>query len=134
MEISQLEKSIANAAIGYGYTPLIASEEGLERAIKKYPTAWIQLPKVLYVEGREQGVICHKMTIALLDDYSAYSFEDKRDRLAQMEADMIDIAKRLSLEEGIVEIDSMSISPRITHTTRHGDIAQICEATIVSYF
>ncbi len=134
MDITQLEQSIARIVKQRGYAPLIISEEGLETEIKKFPTAWIQLPLVLYVEGREEGVIGHQITVALLDDYSAHSFEDKSNRLAAMNGDMVEIMRRLSLEEGIVEVEEMTITPRVTHTTRHGDIAQICKAEVVSYF
>ncbi|MFI3264001.1 MAG: hypothetical protein SNG38_00290 [Rikenellaceae bacterium] len=134
MDITQLEKNISRLAAKQGYHPLIVSEEGLEKEIKRYPVAWIQLPLVLYVEGRDEGVICHQITVALLDNYSRHSFEDKSNRLAQMQADMVDIMTRLSSCEGIVELDAMTITPRVTHTTRHGDVAQICQASVVSYF
>ncbi len=134
MDITQLEKNISRLASKRGYTPIIVSEEGLEKEIKRYPVAWIQLPLVLYVEGRDEGVICHSITVALLDDYSRHSFEDKRFRLAKMETDMIEIMTQLSRCEGVVELDEMTITPRVTHTTRHGDVAQICQASVVSYF
>ncbi|MFI3316591.1 MAG: hypothetical protein SNF93_03295 [Rikenellaceae bacterium] len=134
MEITKIENIIATNAQKSGYTPLIVSEEGLEKGITTFPTAWIQLPLVLSVEGRDQGVITHKITVALLDDYSAYSFEDKNSRLAEMQEDMLEIMTAISCQEGIVELNEVSVTPRLTHTTRHGDVAQICQAKIVSYF
>ncbi len=134
MDIAKIENTIASLSLEMGYTPLIISEEGLERAIKSFPTAWIQLPKVIYVEGREQGVIGHQITVALLDDYSAYSFEDKSCRLSKMQEDILEIMTSLSKCEGVVELEDITVTPRLTHTTRHGDIAQICQGKVVSYF
>ncbi|MFI3280611.1 MAG: hypothetical protein R3Y44_01425 [Rikenellaceae bacterium] len=134
MDISQLEKSIAQLSTERGYTPLIASEQELEGAQVRFPAAWIQLPMVLYVEGRDEGVICHKIVVGLLDDYSSYSFDDKSDRLNQMHDDALEIMTALSRVEGVVEINDLTITPRVTHLTRHGDVSQICQASVVSYF
>ncbi len=134
MDITNIEQAIASIASHYGYDSIISSEQELESAISTYPVAWIELPKVLYVEGRDQGVICHKVSVTLLDDYKAYSFEDKSVRLAQMQEDMIDIMREMSLAEGVVEVNGMSVTAKLYTTTRHGDIGQVCEASIISYF
>ncbi|MFR9503437.1 MAG: hypothetical protein SNH73_03165 [Rikenellaceae bacterium] len=134
MDITQIENTISALALAQGYSPLIASEQGLEKSITTFPTAWISLPKVLYVEGRDQGVICHKISLTLLEDYNAYSFEDKTIRLNEMQNDAIEIMTLLSKEEGVVEVSAMTITPRVVATTRHGDIAQLCEASVVTYF
>ncbi len=134
MNITQIENLLATAVKAMGYSPLMASEQTLDKEIKEFPTAWIQLPKVLYVEGRNQGIICHKIVVTLFDDFSAYSFSDKADRLGVMQEDALEIMKSVSRCEGVVEIDSLTVTPRIVSTTRHGDIAQLCEASIISYF
>ncbi|MFI3331897.1 MAG: hypothetical protein SNI51_00180 [Rikenellaceae bacterium] len=134
MDITHLEKLISKLACEHNYTPLVASEATLEASIKRYPTAWIQLPKVLYVEGRGEGQICHSITVNFLDDYSAYSFDDKAKRLAKMEEDVISIMTQLSCAEGVVEVNEMTVTPRLLPTTRHGDIAQTLVAKVVSYF
>ncbi|MFI3285027.1 MAG: hypothetical protein R3Y08_00065 [Rikenellaceae bacterium] len=134
MDITQIETLISDLATERKYHPIIASESTIEGAIETFPTAWIQLPKVLYVEGRGEGQICHSVIVNFLDNYNAYSFEDKAIRLKEMEADIIEIMTQLSSLEGIVEVDEMSITPRLLSTTRHGDIAQTLTAKIVSYF
>ncbi len=134
MDITQIELLLAHESAAKGYDPLIISEEGIDGAIRGFPTAWIQLPKVLYVEGREEGVICHKIVVTLLDDYNGYSIEQKGIRLKQMQEDALEIMQGVSLSDSVVEISSLTITPRIVTTTAHGDIAQLCEASIVTYF
>ncbi|MFR9523799.1 MAG: hypothetical protein SNH94_04420 [Rikenellaceae bacterium] len=134
MDITQLENSISALFRTKGYAPLIESEQGLEGAIHTFPTAWIQLPKVLYVEGRDQGVICHKVIVNLLDNYGDKSFEEKRLRLDDMHRDALEVMAQLSKAEGVVEIEDLTLTPRVTHLTRFGDVAQVCSASVVSYF
>ncbi len=134
MDITQIENLISKLSCERNYHPLIASETTLTGSIERFPTAWIQLPKVLYVEGREEGQICHSVTVNYLDNYSAYGFEDKARRLKVMEADVLAIMSELSLAEGVVEVAEMTITPRTLSTTRHGDIAQSVVAKVVSYF
>lgn len=134
MDITQIENLVSTLSATLGYTPLVASETGIERSISAYPTAWIQLPQVLYVEGRTEGIIGHKITIYLIDDLKGFSFEDQSTRLSEMQEDMIEIMTQLSSCDGIVEVSDMTITPKTIPTTRHDNIAQLCQATIVSYF
>ncbi len=134
MDIIDIERAIARIAQGRGYAPIVASEQEVERSIVTMPTAWIELPKVLYVEGRNEGIIGHKVYFTLLDNGGGYSSEEKVVRFNQMRDDTLEIMTQLSLEEGIVEIADMTSTPKAFTTTRHTDIGQKCEATVVSYF
>ncbi len=134
MDITQIENIISGLSSQAGYTPLLASEALVESSIEALPTAWIQLPKVLYVEGREQGIIGHQITITLIDDYKSHGFEDQAERLATMQVDMLEIMTQLSMSDGVVELTDMTITPRVYPTTRHDNIAQVCQATVVTYF
>ncbi len=134
MDITQIETLIAQITTALGYTPLIASEAGVSGSIKALPTAWIQLPKVLYVEGRDEGIIGHQITLTLIDDYRAFGFDKQSERLATMQEDALETMTRLSLCEGVVEVSEVTITPRVVPTTSHDNISQICTATVVSYF
>ncbi len=134
MDITQIETLISDLAEKRNYNSIIASETTVTGVIKAFPTAWIQLPKVLYVEGRDEGVVCHSVVVKYLDDYSAYSFDDKVKRFKEIETDIVEMMVELSSCEGVVEVGEMRITPRTMTTTKHGDIAQTLEAKIVSYF
>ncbi len=134
MDIIQIETIISQLVQQFGYSAVIASEQQLEESIEALPTAWIQLPTVSYVEGRDEGVIGHKITLRLIDDFRGYSFDDQAARLAEMQEHAIEIMTLLSSYDGVVEVSDMTVSPRAIPTTRHDNIAQICQATVVSYF
>ncbi len=134
MDITQLENLISELSTAQGYNPIIVSQWQEDAPIESFPVAWIKLPIVSYVEGRDEGIIGHHITVALLDDYSRKDAENKQSRLEKMREDMIEIMSLLSTHEDVVQICKMSITPRCIETTVHGDLAQICRATVESIF
>ncbi len=134
MNRTQIESAVSTLALRQGYTPLISSKSELEAQIVGYPLAWIEPLKMLSIEGRSRGTMRHSLTLTLLDDYLGKSPANRCERLTQLESDALDILTQLSLTEGVIEIESMTISPSLTATTRYGDIAQVCSAIVTTYF
>ncbi len=134
MDILQIEKLLSALASAKGYSAIIVSESNAEKSIEAMPAAMIYLPKVLWVEGRDEGLIGYQVNLSFADDCRAYSFSDQCDRLKQMEQDMIEVMTDITLQEGIVEVSKMSVTPRTYPTTRHDNVAVVCQATLVAYF
>ncbi len=134
MDITQIEILVAAAATAKGYSAQIASSQEIEGMIEVMPTAWIGLPTVLWVEGRDEGMIGHQVVVTLMDDYKRFNFNEQLARVNQMQEDILEIMTQISTNDGIVEVQNLTLTPRMIPTTHHDNIGCICSATIVSYF
>ncbi len=134
MEITQIENKLSALILAQGYTPVIMSEEGARSKTYHSPTALISLPKVLYIEGRGEGVICHSIEIIFIDNCSGYTTELKDSTIERIHADALEILTSLSLDKQILELTDITLRGRITASMHDGGIEHICKAKLVTNF
>ena len=117
----------------YGYSFHLNDESYLPVTISRYPAAFMLRPEFVKMEGRKHGRITYKVSLTLAQQGAKLSPQERSDKFAEMENQMIQLFVDLSREQRVAVVDNLSITTKDAVDT-HGAIAIEGKANVETIF
>ena len=125
--------AIEGLASKYGYSFQLNDELCYPATISRYPAAFMSRPKFEKMEGRQHGRITYNLSLILAQNGAKLSPQERSERFAEMEQEMMQLFVELSKEGCVAVVDNLSITPKEAVDT-HGAIAIEGRADVETIF
>ena len=116
-----------------GYSFRLDDESCYPVTISRYPAAFMSRPDFVKMEGRQHGRITYKVSLTLAQQGAKLSPQERSERFARMEQEMIELFVELSKESCVAVVENLSITPKEA-VDAHGAIAITGEAEVETIF
>lgn len=134
MNVKKLNSAIEQSATANGYHFHSAEERYIPQLTTAYPTLWLTPPTMKQMEGRTHGRITYSLTMHALDAAAKLPPEERNQRWAEMEGDLIGMFTQLSKEDFVVAIEHLTLRQSSHTLTSHGEVAVTATADVITFF
>lgn len=129
-----MKKAFSEAAGRYGYPFYCGDIAALPKDVRSFPAAWLELPRVQEVDGREHGRITYQVRLHLLRGVERHAPQQAGQVLQQMEREMLELFAGLSRAVEIIAVERLTVQPRYFGVSGKGDLAMTGDARVITWF
>ena len=128
-----LSSAIEGAVSSYEYKFEEVPKSLYPCIIRYYTAVTLIEPEFLRMEGRKHGKITYSVTLHLDRNGAKLSPEERKQTLATMEQELVDIFLRLSKHQRIAGVEDLIIEPQ-PQLDNHGALSLVATAEVVTVF
>lgn len=134
MNLKAIKEAFSAAADSFGYPFHYGDIAALPRTVRSFPAFWLELPRVLEVDGRTHGRITYQVRLHLLRGVERNDARQAEAALQQMEREVLEFFAELSYAEKIIAVERLTVQPRYFGISGKGDLAMTGDARVITWF
>lgn len=134
MNLKAIKAAFSEAVGRYAYPFHCGDIAALPKDVKSFPAAWLELPRVQEVDGREHGRITYQVRLHLLRGVERNGAQQAGEVLQQMEREMLEVFSGLSRAIEIIAVEKLTMQPRYFGVSGKGDLAITGDARVITWF
>ncbi len=134
MNLKAIKEAFAEATNSFGYPFHYGDIAALPQTVRSFPAVWLELPRVLEVDGREHGRVTYQVRMHLLRGVDRNAAQQAEAALQQMEREVLELFSELSYAKQIIAVERLTVQPRYFGVSGKGDLAMTGEARIITWF
>ncbi len=134
MNHNVIAKELSRLAHELSYTPYCVASDGIDESVQLYPAACIMPPEIVAVSGRDEGEICYRIKMQLMQITASPTTKQKEKLWEQMRTDAMHIITSLPLAEDVREVKNVRCTTAQFSLTPHGEVSVEISMEVTIHF